>query len=433
MHVAKGPDGAVLGRALFLDEIGKTMPITFLVGVGPDGRVAAVELVEFRESRGDGIARKSFREQFVGKSLEAPLRVGKDIRSVTSSTMSCDAACLAVKKALILMEALGLATEGGAEHVRTALRMGTEVKIRIAGTDPATAERASQGALDAITRVEELMSHFKPESDVSRVNAAAASEGSTPVDGATLRCLERARHWWKETDGAFDVTVGPLVELWGFGVRQAPPRIPSDAAVAAARARVGSVRVEITELPNGENRVRIPQGFSINLSAIAEGFAIDAAAAALRETGIAQAVVDGGGDLFVLGEPPPGAARIGLRHPRDRTRLAGSLLVSNAGVATSGDAEKFFETDGRRYSHIIDPRTGRPVSWQGSVTVVAPSAADADALSTALYVMGPEKGIAFVEGLGAEYACLFLEARHDGSVVKSLSKRMEPLYREETE
>lgn len=431
VHVAKAADGSVLGRALFLDEVGKTMPITFLVGIGPDGRVAAVELVEFRESRGDGIARKSFREQFAGKTLADPLKVGKDIRAVTSSTMSCDAACLAVKKALILMEALDPGEEGGAEHVRTAFRMGAEVSIRIAGTDRTTAERASQGALDAITRVEELMSHFKPGSDVSRVNAAAASGKSTPVDDATLRCLRRALHWWKETDGAFDITVGPLVELWGFGVRQSPPRVPSDAAVAAARMRVGSGQVELSELPDRENRVRIPDGFSINLSAIAEGFAIDAAAAALRKTGITQAVVDGGGDLFVLGEPSSDAARIGVRHPRDKSRLAGSLRVSDAGIGTSGDAEKFFEAGGKRYSHIIDPRTGCPVPWHGSVTVVAPNATDADALSTALYVMGPGKGVAFVEGLGAGYACVFLETRSDGSLVKSLSKRMEPLYREE--
>ncbi len=429
-HTAKKGD-AVLGRGLFVDEIGKTMPITLLVGVTADGRVTAVELVEFRESRGDGIARTSFREQFRGKTLADPLKVGKDIRAVTSSTMSSDAACLAVRKALVLVQAL-FPPPGNAPRAfrKAAERMGTRIEIQVTAADAGAADRATDAALAAVTRVEELMSHFRPASDVSRVNAAGGKP--CPIDPETLKCLKRALFWSERTDGAFDVTCGPLVDLWGFGIRKSPPEIPSPEAIAAARARTGWRQVDFPAVDSRDSHVRIPPGFSVNLSAIAEGFAIDAAVDALRRDGITQAVVDGGGDLFVLGSPSPdGPGRIGVRHPRDRTRLAGSLLVADAGVATSGDAEKFIEVDGERLSHVIDPGTGRPVAWRGSATVVAPNATDADALATALCVMGPERGTALIEALGDGYACAFLAARPDGTTAKTLSKRMEALWRDE--
>lgn len=427
-HAARKGD-ALLGWGLFIDEIGKTMPISLLVGVATDGRVAAVELVEFRESRGDGIARASFREQFVGKSIADPLKTGKDIRAVTSSTISSDATCLAVRKALILTQALcpppGMAVR---TFRKTARRMGTDIEIQVTTADAGTADRAIGAALDAITRVEDRMSHFKPESDVSRVNAAGGAP--CPIGEGTARCIDRALHWSKRTGGAFDITCGPLVDLWGFGVRKSPPEIPATEAIAAARARTGWRKIETPALNNRENHLRIPPGFAINLSAIAEGFAIDAAVDALRHEGIVQAVVDGGGDLYVLGAPPDGTGRIGIRHPRDKTKLAGSILASDAGVATSGDAEKFFEADGKRYAHIIDPRTGWSVPWQGSVTLVAPNATDADALATALYVMGPGKGTAFIETLGDGYASLFLEVGPGEALSRTLSKRMEPLWQE---
>lgn len=437
VFVAKGErEGAEpLGYALFVDEVGKTLPITFLVAVDPSGAIAGFELVEFRESRGDGIARKSFREQFLGKTARDPLRLEKDIRSVTSSTMSSGAACLAARKALVLVETLYLnvpSSDGKPKEFRkTAYRMGTEVEIRVVHVDAAKAEHAMEQALARIGHVDNRMSHFQPESDVSRLNRARGAE--TVIDKETAQCIEMAEHWRRETNGAFDITIAPLVELWGFGAERRAPRVPSDQEIQAAMRRVclqglGIARGE----PHLEPRfVRVsirPSEASINLSGIAKGYAIDQAVAALRQGGIASALVRAGGDLFALGAPLSNeGGSIAIRHPRDREKTAAALAVSDRAVCTSGDAEKHFELDGKRYSHILDPRTGRPVPWQGSVTVVAPTAATANAMALALYVLGPKDGLKLLDdkpSLEESVAALWIEVLPDGTLKRTVSKKM---------
>lgn len=431
-HVARGPNGDVLGWGFFVDEIGKTMPITFLVGVDATGRVTAVELVEFRESRGDGIARASFRRQFVGKTAADPLRLGREIRSVSSSTMSCEATCFAVRKALVLAEALCLNDAPNRPEwetfKKTLFRMGTQMEIRLAAADAAQAERAFSAAFDAIDRVDRLMSHYKPDSDVSRLNRAAGRP--VAVAPETAACLRSAVDWWRRTDGAFDPACGALVDLWGFGAGGGAGRVPADAEIAQARAAGGAGEI-VFDADGDRIRVRLPPGAQVTLAGIAKGYAADLAAQACRDAaGIRRGVVDVGGTLVLIGAAGAGAPdRIAIRHPRDPARAAGFLRVFDAAVATSGDAERFFEADGRRYAHILDPRTGRPVPWEGSVTVVAPRGADADALSTALYVLGPEKGTALADALDG-VAALFLEVRPDGTLARVLSKRMEALYHE---
>ncbi len=441
VHTAK-KENETLGWAFFVDEIGKTMPITLLVGVSADGRVAGVELVEFRESRGDGIARTSFREQFKGKTLADPLKISRDIRSVTSSTMSAEATCLAVRKALVLAEALRLNAPsqagGSREYKKTAYQMGTDVEVMLVTDDPAKAEFLFEQAFGIFTRVESQASHFLPESDLSRLNRQAGPWFTFPPTGrhAVPECLEQARRWSEKTAGAFDVTAAPLVALWGFGAWPGENRVPSEEEIRLALSHVGWEKVELRTEPDSQLhappwQARIPPGTQITLGGIAAGYAIDRVVEEFRARGVAQAVVNAGGDLYVLSGPvQEEAAWIGIRHPRDKSKLAGAVHLRDGAIATSGDAEKFFEADGKRYSHILDPRTGRPVPWQGSVTVVAPTATDADALSTALYVLGPQQGTALVDALGPDYAAIFLEARPDGTLHPSLTARMKPLYRE---
>jgi thiamine biosynthesis lipoprotein len=207
--------------------------------------------------------------------------------------------------------------------------------------------------------------------------------------------VRRALVLARETGGAFDPTVGPLVELWKITWRKG--RLPTPEAVRAARALVGHRLVECS----GEEPVlRLTKpGMRLVLSGIAKGYAVDQAVTVLRARGIAAALVDAGGDMCAYGTPPRRESwLVGIRDPQNRgSILPNPVRLVDGAVATSGDYEQFAVVDGKRYSHILDPRTGRPVQGMTSVTVVAPDAMTADALATAASVLGPQDALALSE------------------------------------
>jgi thiamine biosynthesis lipoprotein len=217
--------------------------------------------------------------------------------------------------------------------------------------------------------------------------------------------LDRSLRISRETGGAFDVTVGPLVDLWGFGPG-GERRRPATAAIDAALARVGSGALETRAAPPAIRR-RAP-GLRIDLSAVAKGYAVDRVAALVDGVGADGFLVDVGGELRAGGTNPDGGPwRVAVERPRAAELAPPCVLeLEDAAVATSGDAHAFFEEDGTRYSHVVDPRTGRPVANDvAAVTVVAGSAMEADALATALMVLGPDEGarLAEREGLAARF------------------------------
>jgi thiamine biosynthesis lipoprotein len=265
---------------------------------------------------------------------------------------------------------------------RTSLALGTHVTMLALHASLGTAERALSAAFDELERVERSMSLYRPDSDISRLNRAGFLERPHPY---LLSVLLRARQISIWSDGAFDVTVQPLWELYAGALEHGS--LPDHAAIAATRARVDYRRIEMTP-----ERVRLRPGTAITLNGIAQGFAADRALAAMRAHGIEHALVDAG-ELGALGHKGPGAPWIaGIRHPRRPDMLLGSGPLDGRCMATSGDYEMSFTAD-HSCNHIFNPATGRSPRALSSVTVLARSGMDADALSTAAFVLGPEPGV----------------------------------------
>lgn len=257
---------------------------------------------------------------------------------------------------------------------------------------------AVQGVVAAaLARVDEQMSTYPPDSELSRFNASAGVDWfPVSVDLATV--VAEAQRIAALSGGALDITVGPLVNLWGFGPEGRPERVPQAEELEAARERVGYQALAVRLDPPALRKAR-PETF-VDLSAIAKGYAVDRAAAAIESLGATDFLVEVGGELRLRGVSEGGRPwRIAIERPVEGARQVEQVVLPGAnGLATSGDYRNYFEVDGERFSHTIDPGTGRPIKHAlASVTVIHPSAMSADGLATALMVLGPERGMALAE------------------------------------
>ena len=278
-----------------------------------------------------------------------------------------------------------------AELSEQRLMMGTVVSVTVFTHDEERGREALEAAFVEIARVEALTSAYAEGSEVSRIAERKPGEEHFFIDREVAGVLERALHFSSVSGGAFDVTVAPLVALWTGpnGIR-----VPSAAAIRGALGKVDYRKLSVTP---GTGALELPVGMSVDLAGIAKGHAVDRAIRVLRLRGIEAAIVDAGGDIGFFGSPPRGGAwRVGVKHPRE-DGLLGVLLIERGSVATSGDYQRFAIVDGVRYHHILDPKTGRPVSGVMSVTITAARVIDADALATTVFVLGAEKGMALVE------------------------------------
>ncbi|WP_298849223.1 FAD:protein FMN transferase [uncultured Ruegeria sp.] len=275
--------------------------------------------------------------------------------------------------------------------------MGTTFNITAIGED--LDEVALAAAVEeTLAEVNTKMSNWDPNSEVS-VFSGSTSTDPMPVSDEFALVLSAANDVHKKTGGTFDVTLGPLIELWGFGPRKPEDPVPSDAEIEAALASVGQNRLLKLDTDAG-TLSKSDAKVGINLSAIAKGYGIDAVAGTLKDTGIEDYLVEIGGDLVTKGQNEQGEAwRIGIEKPETGAQSI-QLIVSldDRGMASSGDYKNFFEQDGVRYSHIIDPTTGRPITHRTtSVTVLAENAMMADAWATAMLALGQEKGMEIAE------------------------------------
>ncbi len=261
--------------------------------------------------------------------------------------------------------------------------MGTRVRIVLYADSAARAAAAAAAAFDVMRAVNARMSDYLPDSELSRLSAAAGL-GPKPVSPELFAVLDAAQQIARASGGAFDVSVGPLVRLWRQS--RASRRLPEPAELQAARALAGHERMILSK---PDSVLLVAPGMRLDLGGIAKGYACDRALAAMAAAGITRALVDTGGGL-ALGDPPPGQAgwKIGLLG--DRSRI---LVLSRCGVATSGDTEQFVEIDGVRYSHILNPATGLGLTRQEMATVVAPDGMTADALATACCVLGAPRAL----------------------------------------
>ncbi|HYM82507.1 MAG TPA: FAD:protein FMN transferase [Candidatus Limnocylindria bacterium] len=265
--------------------------------------------------------------------------------------------------------------------------MGTYANVNLVTADSAASAPNAQRAHANFARVDSLMSNWTTTSEVARLNRGGGS-GATPVHPEVAVVLDEAIRVWRESDGAQDITVEPLVRLWGF--LGGPRRVPSPSEVDSVFPRIGSQHLAFDR---SSRTLRYEKrGVQIDLGGIAKGHAVDAAAETLDALGVRDALVDLSGNMFALGSPPSSKPwRIGIRDPRDRIAYFARLqLFSRQAIATSGKYEQFVAADGETYGHIMDPRTGRPAAGLISVTVIAPSAMAADAWDTGLFVLGAD-------------------------------------------
>jgi thiamine biosynthesis lipoprotein len=280
--------------------------------------------------------------------------------------------------------------------------MGTTYCVLVADMPPALETRTLHARVHGALRViEQKMSTYDPESELSRFNASDSVDWFD-VSADTLLVIEEALRVSRLSGGAFDVTVGPLVDVWGFGP-QGEPRRPLPETIAAALDTVGFQRLETRATPPSI-RKRIPT-LRLDLSAIAKGFAVDEVTRLLQAEGVRDFLVEVGGELRASGRNHAGEPwRVAMDQPRPGEHPAlGLLHLADCAVATSGDTLSSFVEDGRRYSHIIDPRTGRSVSTGvASATVLSASAMEADAFATTLMVLPPEEGLRLAEREGLE-------------------------------
>ncbi|HUS58538.1 MAG TPA: FAD:protein FMN transferase [Planctomycetota bacterium] len=294
--------------------------------------------------------------------------------------------------------------------------MGTYVTIVLWADGDAHARRAGDAAFEQIARIERSMSDYDADSELSKINREAF-ERDVQVSDAMLDVLKMSLEYAELSNGAFDVTIRPLKVLW----KQAGEKnaLPDAAAIAAARESVGSGKIG---LDARAKTVRfLKPSMQLDLGGIAKGYAVDQAIAELRRQGIAAALVNAGGDIATMGAPPEAEYwKVGIQHPGKRDEMLPEVLkLSDAAVATSGDYERFVQVAGKRYSHIVDPVTGWPVGHVSSVTVIAPSATQADALATALSVLGPRKGIELAGRLPNIEAMFIIAADGAKTIVRS--------------
>jgi len=278
--------------------------------------------------------------------------------------------------------------------------MGTFARVIAVAADSNIANRCIEAALAEIKEIDKLMNRYKNDSEISELNRDGFRR-AVRVSKSTYEVLQRAIEFSELTYGAFDVTVGPLVDIW-HSTRDTST-LPADAELQQARSKVS---YELLILDVNEMSVRFAvKGMKLDLGGIAKGYAIDKAVEAMQKAGALGAMVEIGGDIRCFGSPPQGQNRwrIGLQESRaagenvSTGRILLVLELVDAAVATSGDYRRFVVIEGKRYSHIIDAKTGYSSDELTSATVISKNATEADALATAVSVMGAEKGLALIE------------------------------------
>jgi len=285
--------------------------------------------------------------------------------------------------------------------------MGVEFQITLYAGGEKAANAALEAAFERINQLNSIMSDYDSSSELSRLGQTAPSKEPVKLSKELFLVLAKAQSLSRRTGGAFDVTVGPLTKLWRRARRR--KQMPEAGDLAAARAATGYRRLELDAKTRTARLLR--PNMRLDLGGIAKGYAADEALAVLRRRGITRAVVNGSGDM-AIGDPPPRKKgwEVGVNPRAPGGPPSEFLLLANCGVAASGDMYQFVEIDGRRYSHILDPRTGLGLTDRSSVTVVARDCMTADSLASAVSVLGPKDGLKLVkETPGAEARILRIE------------------------
>lgn len=297
---------------------------------------------------------------------------------------------------------------------KTAIYMGTTVGVKVSMTPPGKREevdRAIEKAFREIGRVEGVFSVFRKESEISKINRLKANE-TLKISDEVFHLIEKSVEFTIKTEGAFDITVKPLVDLWNTA--KSDRKIPSVIDIDKAGSRVGSENIVLDKEAGTISFKR--DGVMLDMGGIAKGYATYKAMEVLKANGIRNAIVNSGGDMYCLGVRAKNKPwKVGIQHPRKNGGVLMNIILEGKAVDTSGDYEKYFTLDGKRFSHIIDPRTGYPIGDKTvSATVVAPDPVTADAIATALCILGPEKGLVAIRSFPGVDAAIV--SNEDGSL-----------------
>jgi thiamine biosynthesis lipoprotein len=329
-----------------------------------------------------------------------------------------------IRELLVILVIVAVVGCTGRREIRIAGRtMGTTYHVTVIGGYFTSVGSLRQAIDERLEAVNASMSTYRPESEISRFNALSTANTAFAVGKDFFAVMTVARQLYELTGGAWDGTIDPLVDLWGFGRSARPKAIPPAEAILAHMAHVGFGLIDIA--PPGVLVKRDPK-VTLDLASVAKGFGVDAVADLIRDRGFDNFLVEVGGEVFGGGARLDGRPwRIGINRPEARApinRVYKVVALHDRAFATSGDYRLFFERDGRRFSHIIDPRTGYPVAnGVVSVSVTAATCARADGLATALMVMGVEEGLALVDEL-ADVECLLVVRDGEGNLVDHFSR-----------
>jgi thiamine biosynthesis lipoprotein len=290
-----------------------------------------------------------------------------------------------------------VATTAAAELERfefTETHMGVPFKLVLYAPDAAAANRAAQAAFARVEELNQIMSDYLAQSELSRLSRSSPTTEPVPVSEDLWRVLERSQQLAIESGGAFDITVGPYVKLWRRSRRNS--ELPSPERLAEARRAVGYQFLKL----DAEHRTAqlLRPNMKLDLGGIAIGYAVDEVLGLLRKQGITRVLLDASGDIGA-GDPPPGAKgwRVGIAPLAAAKTPSRFLILANGALSTAGDAYQFIEIGGRRYSHIVDPKTGLGLTDRSGVAIVAKDCFTADGLDTAVSALGPEAGLKLVE------------------------------------
>ncbi|MFH1195335.1 MAG: FAD:protein FMN transferase [bacterium] len=289
----------------------------------------------------------------------------------------------------LMLSLLAIACSDKTESIvkRTTIAMGTSVEIQIAELDEKEAEDAITVAFNEVKRIDTLLSTYIEGHNMWRINNSM--EEKIIVNTEIFQLLKKVDEYYNLTGGSFDPAIGKLIDLIGF--ENGNPNLPAANEVLSALENVGWKKIKLLD----PDTLIKPVGIKINFGAIGQGYATDRASMILEQMGIKKYLVNVSGEIFGRGKD----WKIGIQHPRQRGQLLGKIIADGKAIATSGDYEQFFNKNGKRYSHIINPVTGLPANEIEAVTVITNDATSADALSTGIFVLGVKKGIELIEQL----------------------------------
>jgi FAD:protein FMN transferase len=278
--------------------------------------------------------------------------------------------------------------------------MGTSIYVELWSDDAAKGDEAIEAVMAEMRRIDELMSHYKPESQLSQINARAAQE-PVQVDPELFDLIKLSTHYSIITEGAFDITYASVGHLYDY-----PHHVrPTEEQIKAALPGV-NWRNMLLDAEHHTVRFEHP-GMRIDLGGIGKGYAVDRGIAILQARGFQHALVTAGGDSRIIGDRMGRPWVVGIRNPDDKNKVVTRLPIVNSAMSTSGDYERYFDEGGVRYHHIIDPRTGHPASKVRSATILGPTATETDGMSKTAFVLGPEKALEIINRM-PQYDAIFV-------------------------